>query len=52
MIWFLAKETDGEHCAGDDIDQVDYFSYEELPRIAFTAHENVIHKLLEEQLIS
>jgi len=52
MIWFLAKETGGELRAGDDIDQVGYFSYEELPRIAFPVHEIVIRKLLEEQFIN
>ncbi|TLS50806.1 NUDIX hydrolase [Paenibacillus antri] len=52
MIWFLVKETGGELCAGDDIDEVGYFSYGELPKIAYPAHEIVIRKLLEEQLIS
>ncbi|MNJ03412.1 hypothetical protein D3C73_1637110 [compost metagenome] len=51
MIWFMVKETGGELSAGDDIDQVGYFSFDELPRIAFPAHEIVIRKLHEEQII-
>jgi ADP-ribose pyrophosphatase YjhB (NUDIX family) len=52
MTWFLVQEIGGELRAGDDIDQVDYFTYRDLPQIAFPVHKIVLQKLSEEKLIS
>jgi 8-oxo-dGTP diphosphatase len=52
IIWFLAKELGGKLNAGDDIDEVGFFSSNELPEIAFPVHEIVLKKLQNEHLIS
>jgi ADP-ribose pyrophosphatase YjhB (NUDIX family) len=51
-IWFLAKEIEGELVAADDIEEVGFFSYDELPILAFPTDEIVLRKLKSEQLIS
>lgn len=51
-IWFLANEIEGELAAGDDLEEVGFFSYEELPVLAFPTDRVVLKKLKDEQLLS
>lgn len=44
-IWFEAKVTAGEIKAGDDLDQVDFFSFSQLPDIAFPTDKKVLNYL-------
>ncbi|AKL94816.1 ADP-ribose pyrophosphatase [Clostridium aceticum] len=50
-IWFLAEVVDGSLAAGDDLDKVDYFYYEDIPVLAFPTDRIVIDKLYELGLI-
>ncbi len=51
IIWFLVKEIDGKLVAGDDIEEVEFFSFSEVPILAFPTHEIVLKKLKDEHLI-
>jgi ADP-ribose pyrophosphatase YjhB (NUDIX family) len=41
-IWFWAHVVTGEITPGDDIDQVEYFPFDELPPLAFATDKQVI----------
>lgn len=51
-IWFLANEIEGELAAGDDIEEVGFFSSDDLPILAFPTDKMVLKKLKDEQLLS
>ena len=51
IIWFLVEEIDGTLVAGDDIEEVEFFSFSEVPVVAFPTHEIVLQKLKDEHLI-
>jgi 8-oxo-dGTP diphosphatase len=51
-IWFLAEEIGGQLAAGDDINEVGFFSYDELPTLAFPTDKIVLEKLKDDQLLS
>lgn len=50
-VWFLAKVEDGELQAADDLSEVDYFSYENLPELAFSTDQLVLTKLHRERYL-
>jgi 8-oxo-dGTP diphosphatase len=50
-IWFLAREIGGTLKAADDIAEVAFFSYEELPHLAFPTDKKVLQCLREEGLL-
>jgi 8-oxo-dGTP diphosphatase len=50
-IWFLAEEVGGVLTAADDLQAVGFFSFEELPELAFPTDKKVIRQLKEERLI-
>ncbi|OLO26512.1 ADP-ribose pyrophosphatase [Alkalihalophilus pseudofirmus] len=50
-IWFLAEITGGQLKANDDLSEVDYFSYDRLPELAFTTDRFVLDRLATEKLI-
>ena len=51
-IWFMAEVISGAEEAGDDLQEVGYFAYEDMPDLAFPTDRMVIEKLKEEGLIS
>ena len=50
-IWFMAEVISGAEEAGDDLEEVGYFAYEDMPDLAFPTDRMVIEKLKEEGLI-
>ncbi|SHJ08336.1 ADP-ribose pyrophosphatase YjhB, NUDIX family [Geosporobacter subterraneus DSM 17957] len=50
-IWFMAEVMDGEEKAGDDLEEVGYFTFEDMPELAFPTDRIVIEKLKSEELI-
>lgn len=50
-IWFLAKEEEGKIAAGDDIEEARFFSYSELPILAFPTDKVVLDELKDDQLL-
>lgn len=50
-IWFLAREVGGNLQAGDDIEEVGFFYFEELPDLAFETDYQVLKRLKDENLI-
>lgn len=50
-IWFLADALNGELSAGDDLSEVNYFSYENLPELAFDTDKLVLSRLYNEGLL-
>lgn len=50
-IWFMAEEVDGELAAGDDLNAVDFFGYDELPELAFPTDWLVLQQLKQENLL-
>lgn len=50
-IWFMAKVIGGNLKAHDDLDKVRYFSFNELPKLAFPTDKKIINKLHSEGLI-
>lgn len=50
-IWFLGEVVDGELVAGDDLDEVRYFHYEEVPSLAFPTDVVVIDRLYQSGLL-
>jgi 8-oxo-dGTP diphosphatase len=51
-IWFLAKETGGSLKAKDDLEEAAFFSYGQLPDLAFPTDKRVLKKLKEEGFLS
>lgn len=51
-IWFMAQEVGGELAAADDLQDVDFYRYTELPELAFPTDLVVLKRLKEEDLIS
>jgi 8-oxo-dGTP diphosphatase len=51
-IWFLATEAGGEPMAGDDLEEVAFFHYKDLPSLAFPTDGVVLKKLKEDQWIN
>lgn len=47
-IWFMADEAGGELIAGDDLDAVGFFGYDELPELAFPTDKFVLQQLKQE----
>lgn len=47
-IWFLAEVTSGRLKADDDLDEVRYFNYGNMPELAFPTDRTVIDKLYKE----
>ncbi|WP_096199704.1 NUDIX hydrolase [Bacillus sp. FJAT-45350] len=50
-IWFLAEEIGGSLQANDDLSEVNYFSYSDLPELAFETDKLVLDKLKAEGYI-
>lgn len=44
-IWFMVQQVDGRLLAGDDLDQVAYFSLDSIPPLAFPTDAQVIGML-------
>lgn len=44
-IWFEVERTGGELAAGDDVDDVNYFSLNDIPPLAFPTDSTVIQQL-------
>ncbi|WP_047153113.1 NUDIX hydrolase [Aneurinibacillus tyrosinisolvens] len=51
-IWFLAEEEGGSLKAQDDLEEAAFFSYGQLPELAFPTDKQVLRKLKEEGLLS
>ena len=47
MVGYLAGHNGGEPKAGDDAEEVRWFSIDEIPPIAFTSHQYFIRKALD-----
>lgn len=47
-IWFMAKKAAGKEQAGDDLEEAAYFTYSDIPELAFPTDRVVIEKLKEE----
>jgi ADP-ribose pyrophosphatase YjhB (NUDIX family) len=50
-IWFMAKEGGGELLVGDDLKEVRFFSFDDLPELAFPTDRVVLKRLKEDKLI-
>lgn len=50
-IWFMAEVKEGELAAGDDLQDAEFFSYDELPDLAFPTDAAVLRKLKEDRLL-
>ncbi|WP_216829592.1 nucleotide triphosphate diphosphatase NUDT15 [Alkalihalobacterium elongatum] len=50
-IWFLAEVIAGELKANDDLSEVDYFAFEDIPELAFETDGLVINKLKAENFL-
>ena len=48
-IWFCAKITGGDLQAGDDADQADWFSLDNIPPLAFPTDKLVLDKIKKEK---
>ncbi len=44
-IWFRGRVVGGSPCAGDDLQQLDYFSLDEPPALAFPTDQQVLDQL-------
>ncbi|AOT69242.1 nucleotide triphosphate diphosphatase NUDT15 [Geosporobacter ferrireducens] len=51
-IWFMAEVASGTEEAGDDLEEVEYFSYADMPVLAFPTDRDVIEKLKTEGFIN
>jgi ADP-ribose pyrophosphatase YjhB (NUDIX family) len=50
MIGYRVTDFTGELAAGDDAARVDWFSYPDLPQIAFNSHLHFIRQIFEPEL--
>ncbi|RKD24503.1 ADP-ribose pyrophosphatase [Ammoniphilus oxalaticus] len=50
-IWYLMKEMGGQLAADDDLEQVDFFSYQQLPELAFPTDRKVLDQLAADGLL-
>lgn len=50
-IWYIVSPVDGILQAGDDLDQVQFFSLEQIPELAFPTDKEVIQMLRKLALI-
>lgn len=50
-IWFLANVIGGKLAASDDLSAVQYFSYEEIPELAFETDRLVLDRLKRDNLL-
>jgi ADP-ribose pyrophosphatase YjhB (NUDIX family) len=50
-VWFLAHVQSGELCAGDDLEDVAFFHFHNLPELAFPTDGDVIKMLKTDNLI-
>lgn len=50
-IWFLVEEKGGVLQAFDDLTDVGFFTFEDIPELAFPTDEIVIHQLKEDGLL-
>ena len=50
-IWFMAEEAGGELRAGDDLNEVGFFEYDELPELAFPTDRLVLEQLKQENML-
>lgn len=48
-IWFLVRTTGGTLSAGDDLDELAFFSLDSLPRLAFPTDAKVLAMLMEKE---
>ncbi|WP_345774018.1 NUDIX hydrolase [Paenibacillus sp. H1-7] len=51
LIWYFGKIIGGQLAAGDDLEEVKFFSYSELPVLAFPTHEFVLNKLRDDHFL-
>jgi ADP-ribose pyrophosphatase YjhB (NUDIX family) len=51
-IWFMAEEKGGVLQAGDDLKEVSFFCYDDLPELAFPTDRIILQRLKEDKLIS
>lgn len=47
-IWFLAEVCGGRMQAGDDLEELDFFPLQSVPRLAFPTDQTVIDLLAQE----
>ena len=47
MVGYLCSQAGGEPNAGDDAEEVRWFSFQEIPPIAFSSHTHFIEKALD-----
>jgi 8-oxo-dGTP diphosphatase len=50
-VWFLARELGGRLKAGDDLAEVSFFAFNDLPKLAFPTDLVVLHRLNKENYI-
>lgn len=50
-IWFLAEVISGKLAASDDLTEVNYYDYDQLPELAFDTDRFVLQKLKKEGLL-
>jgi len=50
-IWYLAQVTGGLVTASDDLDEIAFFTYQDLPALAFPTDQKVLDQLAEEGLL-
>ena len=50
-VWYLAKAVGGDVVPADDLDEIGYFQYQEIPALAFPTDRKVLDQLLSEGLL-
>jgi ADP-ribose pyrophosphatase YjhB (NUDIX family) len=47
IFGYLMEIVSGELCAGDDLEEVQYFDLEQIPKLAFESHRKLVEQLLK-----
>lgn len=50
-IWYLAQAVGGQMAPGDDLDEIAFFGYRDLPSLAFPTDRKVLDQLAKEGLL-